>query len=160
MILCIFSVICKKGLDSTNANGHEGEIFCNVCHRREFGPRGYGYAGGASGLSTETSTLDILLGRSRHSSSSSASASSPISPKFPVEKPWSQSTTQQLQQPQQNGTEKAKVAPPQRLIDRDNLECCPRCGRRVYFAEEVKALKRKWHKLCFKCGMCYQMNIE
>ena len=41
---------------------------------------------------------------------------------------------------------------PSPLVDRNNMECCPRCGGRVYFAEEVKALKRKWHKTCFKCG--------
>ena len=31
-------------------------------------------------------------------------------------------------------------------------EYCPRCDRAVYFAEEIIALGRKWHKLCFNCG--------
>ena len=38
------------------------------------------------------------------------------------------------------------------IVNRDDPECCPLCGKRVYFAEELKAMKRKWHKLCFKCG--------
>lgn len=46
---------CKKSLDSTNCNGHEDDVYCTACHRREFGPKGYGFAGGAAGLSTESS---------------------------------------------------------------------------------------------------------
>lgn len=30
---------------------------------------------------------------------------------------------------------------------------CPRCGKQVYFAEEVRALGKKYHKLCLRCGM-------
>ena len=29
---------------------------------------------------------------------------------------------------------------------------CSRCSKTVYFAEEVIACHRKWHKLCLKCG--------
>lgn len=36
--------------------------------------------------------------------------------------------------------------------NRKMAERCPRCENMVYFAEEVKALGKKWHKLCFKCG--------
>ena len=45
---------CNKSLDSTNANNHEDEVYCTMCHRREFGPKGYGFAGGAAGLSTDS----------------------------------------------------------------------------------------------------------
>ena len=55
IIIFTFSAKCHKGLDSTNCNGHENEVYCTSCHRREFGPKGYGFAGGASGLSTESS---------------------------------------------------------------------------------------------------------
>lgn len=36
--------------------------------------------------------------------------------------------------------------------NRKMAERCPRCSNMVYFAEEIKALGKKWHKLCFKCG--------
>eukprot|EP00005_Dracoamoeba_jomungandri_P002685 CAMPEP_0174259972 /NCGR_PEP_ID=MMETSP0439-20130205/8727_1 /TAXON_ID=0 /ORGANISM="Stereomyxa ramosa, Strain Chinc5" /LENGTH=100 /DNA_ID=CAMNT_0015344069 /DNA_START=19 /DNA_END=321 /DNA_ORIENTATION=- len=31
---------------------------------------------------------------------------------------------------------------------------CPRCGKKVYFAERIQALGRDYHKLCFKCKQC------
>jgi len=33
-------------------------------------------------------------------------------------------------------------------------EKCPRCGKTVHFAEEVKAVGRKYHEECFKCFSC------
>lgn len=32
---------------------------------------------------------------------------------------------------------------------------CPRCGKPVYFAEEMRALGKKYHKLCLACGMIH-----
>ena len=43
-------------------------------------------------------------------------------------------------------------------LNKADPECCPRCGKRVYFAEQILSLGRKWHKIsCFTCGMliCY-----
>jgi len=31
---------------------------------------------------------------------------------------------------------------------------CPNCGKTVYFAEEVRALGKAWHKRCLKCVQC------
>jgi len=42
----------------------------------------------------------------------------------------------------------------QSVVDKDDPECCPHCGKRVYIAEEMNVKKRKWHKLCFKCSSC------
>lgn len=41
---------CNKALDSTNCNEHDVDLFCNGCYRKNFGPQGYGFAGGAAGL--------------------------------------------------------------------------------------------------------------
>ena len=32
---------------------------------------------------------------------------------------------------------------------------CPKCGKTVYFAEEVSAVGKKYHKLCLRCGKDY-----
>lgn len=45
--------LCSKLLDSTNCSEHEGELFCKVCHARKFGPKGYGFGGGAGCLSMD-----------------------------------------------------------------------------------------------------------
>ncbi|KAI9552806.1 hypothetical protein GHT06_020686 [Daphnia sinensis] len=50
---CFKCGLCNKMLDSTNANTHENELFCKVCHARKYGPKGYGFGGGAGALSMD-----------------------------------------------------------------------------------------------------------
>lgn len=40
----------------------------------------------------------------------------------------------------------------QRVEIKTMPEYCPRCSKAVYFAEQVLALGKKYHKLCLKCG--------
>ena len=47
---------CKKRLDSTNVTEHEREAYCKTCYAKAFGPKGYGFAGGAAGSMTLTNT--------------------------------------------------------------------------------------------------------
>ncbi|CAD5112289.1 DgyrCDS1518 [Dimorphilus gyrociliatus] len=42
-------------------------------------------------------------------------------------------------------------------INYDNPDNCPKCGKKVFFAEQVQALRRKFHKLCFKCSVCNKL---
>ncbi|XP_063233355.1 muscle LIM protein Mlp84B isoform X2 [Bacillus rossius redtenbacheri] len=51
--MCFKCGLCNKLLDSTNCAEHEGELFCKVCHARKFGPKGYGFGGGAGCLSMD-----------------------------------------------------------------------------------------------------------
>lgn len=46
--------MCNKMLDSTNCTEHEKELFCKNCHGRKFGPKGYGFGGGAGALSMDS----------------------------------------------------------------------------------------------------------
>ena len=41
-------------LDSTTCAEHEGLIYCKGCHGKKFGPKGYGFGGGAGALSMDT----------------------------------------------------------------------------------------------------------
>ncbi|PVD32405.1 hypothetical protein C0Q70_07839 [Pomacea canaliculata] len=47
---CFKCGLCNKLLESTNVAEHEGELFCKVCHGRKYGPKGYGFGGGAGAL--------------------------------------------------------------------------------------------------------------
>ncbi|KAK7874520.1 hypothetical protein R5R35_001601 [Gryllus longicercus] len=51
--MCFKCGMCNKLLDSTNCSEHEGELFCKVCHARKYGPKGYGFGGGAGCLSMD-----------------------------------------------------------------------------------------------------------
>jgi len=51
---CFACGVCKKSLDSHTVAEHEGEVYCKSCHGKKFGPKGYGFGGGAAGLSTDT----------------------------------------------------------------------------------------------------------
>ncbi len=44
--------------------------------------------------------------------------------------------------------------PTQEYVNVEDPDCCPRCGKRVYFAEQMQCLNRKWHKQCLCCGAC------
>ena len=50
---CLKCGMCNKFLDSTTVAEHEGEVFCKGCHGRKFGPKGYGFGGGAGALSMD-----------------------------------------------------------------------------------------------------------
>ena len=52
--LFYFTAKCNKLLDSTTLAEHDEQIYCKACHSKQFGPKGYGFAGGASGLSMDT----------------------------------------------------------------------------------------------------------
>ncbi|XP_054722490.1 muscle LIM protein 1-like [Uloborus diversus] len=50
---CFNCGLCRKRLDSTNATEHAGELYCKQCYGRKFGPKGYGFGGGAGCLSMD-----------------------------------------------------------------------------------------------------------
>ncbi|XP_032231043.1 cysteine and glycine-rich protein 1 [Nematostella vectensis] len=48
---CFNCYKCHKKLDSTTVAVHKDEIYCKTCHGANFGPKGYGFGGGAGALS-------------------------------------------------------------------------------------------------------------
>ncbi|XP_059150627.1 cysteine and glycine-rich protein 2-like isoform X2 [Physella acuta] len=47
---CFKCNMCNKFLESTNVSEHNSELYCKQCHGRKFGPKGYGFGGGAGAL--------------------------------------------------------------------------------------------------------------
>ncbi|CAH2008449.1 unnamed protein product [Acanthoscelides obtectus] len=68
---CFKCGMCGKMLDSTNVTEHEAELFCKNCHARKYGPKGYGFGGGAGCLSMDTGAH--LQGDTQHVAQSKSS---------------------------------------------------------------------------------------
>merc|ERR1711894_104598 len=51
--MCFSCSACKKMLESGSEKEHDNEVYCNTCHRKNFGPKGYGFGGGAGALSMD-----------------------------------------------------------------------------------------------------------
>lgn len=51
--VCVSSVVCRKGLDSTTLAIHDTEIYCKSCYGKKYGPKGYGYGQGAGALNMD-----------------------------------------------------------------------------------------------------------
>jgi len=48
---CFICLTCGKSLSSMTLADKDGEIYCQACYGRDFGPKGYGYGVGAGALS-------------------------------------------------------------------------------------------------------------
>merc|ERR1711963_778289 len=53
--MCFKCKSCNKMLESGSEREHDNEVYCKTCHGRSFGPKGYGFGGGAGTLSMEGS---------------------------------------------------------------------------------------------------------
>lgn len=131
-VKCFNCAKCKKKLDSTMMAAHEDEIYCRHCHKKEFGPKGYGFAAGAAGLAAEFKSTTPAASSDDKPSMAPGSSTAP-------------------------STAATAAAAPKIKIDHNDPNSCPRCGKKVYFAEEIKAVGKKFHRLCFKCGNCNKM---
>jgi len=50
---CLRCSTCGHGVNSTNMNDKNGKLYCQPCYGKEYGPKGYGFAGGAAGLMSQ-----------------------------------------------------------------------------------------------------------
>ena len=50
---CFKCSMCNKMLDSTNNNARDNQLFCKACYGRKYGPKGYGFGGGAGALNMD-----------------------------------------------------------------------------------------------------------
>ncbi|KOC67997.1 Muscle LIM protein Mlp84B [Habropoda laboriosa] len=166
--------LCGKLLDSTNCTEHEGELFCKVCHGRKFGPKGYGFGGGAgclsmdqgehlksseSGNSSFKECLKIYLKKWLEMISERSKIAWSIPRSFTL------STIFFLDRSDRSDLYKRHVfrelargsnaiLEPRAIAKAPEGEGCPRCGGYVYAAEQMLARGRQWHRECFKCANC------
>jgi cysteine/glycine-rich protein len=50
---CLSCSVCHHAVSSVNMNDRDGKLFCQPCYAKQYGPKGYGFAGGAAGLMSQ-----------------------------------------------------------------------------------------------------------
>ncbi|KAK3821980.1 MAG: hypothetical protein JOS17DRAFT_688121 [Linnemannia elongata] len=148
---------CNRRLDSNILAEHEGEAYCKTCHKKMWGPTGYGYASGLLALNFQTGAPAPV---------SSGPPSLPKRALEPVVEPVRELTpTQQYQDEQPAFTTTPKTSyyrsgglmTPKKMTTSfgGGGDICPRCQKTVYHAESALAPGgAKYHKLCLRCVEC------
>ncbi|EGF84243.1 hypothetical protein BATDEDRAFT_15575 [Batrachochytrium dendrobatidis JAM81] len=173
---CLTCTECNKRLDSTNISENNKQVYCKTCHGRMFGPKGYGFGGGAGVLSMDTKpSMVTATSQSRITGKSEAnmSASTDIpntdssqtayvasSATAGDEKVYSANTSslRSAYEGATTGSSAVNHAPRPASAAASKYggaEKCTRCTKAVYFAEQVIGPGNlKYHKTCFKCSSC------
>ncbi|KAK3844937.1 MAG: hypothetical protein J3R72DRAFT_397655 [Linnemannia gamsii] len=145
---------CNRRLDSNILGEHEGEAYCKTCHKKMWGPTGYGYAGGLLGREDPESQFKQSIGRP------------PSLPKRAPEPVREPTPTQQYHQDEHHApttTPKTSYYRSSGLMTPKKMtasfggggDICPRCQKTVYHAESALAPGgAKYHKLCLRCVEC------
>jgi len=141
--LCFTCTSCGKILDSGSITEHNNQQYCNSCYRKNFGPKGYGYGGGAGTLS-----MDDGKGYQTNPSQVDHRAMAYVAPKTSVESNGSSfncTPASSFPKPSSNTSNKPRWG---------GAEICPRCNKSVFIAELMRAVGKAWHKGCFTCASC------
>ena len=112
-----------------------------------FGPKGYGFGGGAGTLS-----MDDGKGYKSNPNAVDHKAKAYVAPKKPLVPSNSSSNVKEI----------VSKAPTEKKISSGvkvkpvwgGAELCPRCGKAVFIAELMRVAGKAWHKSCFTCNIC------
>ena len=110
--------------------------------RKNFGPKGYGFGGGAGVLSMENGAGGIAK-------ETRTSVASPVSSPSVGAGVASKET-----RPSVNSPVSSPAGDPGAKPRWGGGNICPKCQKTVYFAEQLKAAYQTWHKTCFTCSTC------
>eukprot|EP00808_Paulinella_micropora_P017295 g37924.t1 len=141
---------CGTGLDNQTLRDNNGEIYCDTCHSKLFGPKGFGIGSTSVHTGVNDSRSSPSAASAAPSATTSAASSSislstnPAAARAafqqvsrPVEAEPIPSTGQKKKKPTFGGGDK-----------------CPRCGRTVYDAERCSGAGKSFHRECFRCKTC------
>eukprot|EP00096_Caligus_rogercresseyi_P005374 TRINITY_DN2072_c0_g1_i1.p1 TRINITY_DN2072_c0_g1~~TRINITY_DN2072_c0_g1_i1.p1 ORF type:complete len:218 (+),score=49.57 TRINITY_DN2072_c0_g1_i1:207-860(+) len=141
--LCFVCAKCKKLLDSGSITEHDGDMFCGSCYRKNFGPKGYGFGGGAGTLS-----MDDGKGYSTNKNKVDHQAEAYIAPRRVMTESNGNSMNKST-------LDSAKPSAVTKSVPKwGGAEICPRCNRSVFIAELMRGAGKAWHKSCFTCNLC------
>ncbi|KAB7507026.1 Muscle LIM protein Mlp84B [Armadillidium nasatum] len=129
---CYSCCHCHRPLDSVvGCDAPDGEVYCKLCYSKKYGPKGYGFASGSGGVCCEGFRCLKV---------------------YRVKKFLFYCS---------GGEENPEINPASVAIDTTAIlaapgEGCPRCGGKVFTAEEMLSRGNRWHKRCFSCCDCHR----
>jgi len=169
---CFNCATCHKGLDSTTLTEKDGEIYCKSCYGKHFGPKGYGYGGGAGVLSTDSTVIVTAAAPAAavggvcsecNATNQTGKFCSECGKTVVAAGGGGGAVTSHVTAPA--GGSAAAAAPKPAAGASSGAaggkfgggDKCPRCGKTVYHAEKQLGAGSSWHKACFKCMDCSKM---
>uniref|UniRef100_A0A671LA81 Cysteine-rich protein 1 n=1 Tax=Sinocyclocheilus anshuiensis TaxID=1608454 RepID=A0A671LA81_9TELE len=126
---CLKCERCSKTLTAGGHAEHDGKPYCHKpCYAALFGPKGVNIGGAGSYV-----------------------YEAPTNPSPPA------STVDSAPKPQEKWVPPSS-RPPSKAGNittfSGEANLCPRCNKKVYFAEKVTSLGKDWHRPCLRCERC------
>lgn len=127
------------GVSTATACDRDGTLLCKTCYGKNFGPQGFGFAGGGAMMHTGVPTPDApdqqqhqqgLAATAATTNASSSSAEPVASVTGVFEKMAVDATSQSSPSPRKDSTKP-------RPVFGGGASKCPKCGKSVYAAEQV-----------------------
>lgn len=129
---CLKCERCNKTLTAGGHAEHDGKPYCHKpCYATLFGPKGVNIGGAGSYIYERTPSED-----------------QPISP------PPTDFVPKLLEERKSNAPPKGPSRASSVTTFTGEPNMCPRCGKKVYFAEKVTSLGKDWHRPCLRCERC------
>ncbi|KAB0352764.1 hypothetical protein FD754_017621 [Muntiacus muntjak] len=136
---CLRCEHCSKTLTPGGHAEHDGKPFCHKpCYATLFGPKGVNIGGAGSYIYEKPSTEKPQV-------------TGPI--EVPVARTEERKASGPPKGPSKGGREEGgRASSVTTFTGEPNM--CPRCNKRVYFAEKVTSLGKDWHRPCLRCERC------
>ncbi|XP_069064948.1 cysteine-rich protein 2 isoform X1 [Pleurodeles waltl] len=129
---CLKCERCNKTLTAGGHAEHDGKPYCHKpCYATLFGPKGVNIGGAGSYIYERSQSED-----------------QPISP------PPTDFVPKLLEERKSNAPPKGPSRASSVTTFTGEPNMCPRCGKKVYFAEKVTSLGKDWHRPCLRCERC------
>ena len=136
----------------------------HFCYRKNFGPKGYGFGGGAGTLS-----MDDGNGYKTNPNAVDHKAKAYVAPKKQPLETRKSSENIINEETKENGKENHGDEIIKPVLKTNGIkikpkwggaDLCPRCGKPVFIAELMRAAGKAWHKSCFTCLICNKVELR
>ena len=140
------------------------QVLTYFCCRKNFGPKGYGFGGGAGTLS-----MDDGNGYKTNPNAVDHKAKAYVAPKKQPLETRKSSENIINEETKENGKENHgdEIIKPALKTNGIKIkpkwggaDLCPRCGKPVFIAELMRAAGKAWHKSCFTCLICNKVELR